>query len=48
MGWTLKQRVSEHKREVKYQDRNFGIAVHVFQTGREIKWDAMVTHREQQ
>ena len=33
MGRTLKQRISEHKRVVKNQDKNNGIAVHVLQTG---------------
>ena len=34
---------------MKNQDKNNGIAVHVLQTGHEIRWeDAMVMHREQQ
>ena len=36
-GRTLKQRISEHKRAVKNQDKNNGIAVHVLQTGNEIR-----------
>ena len=47
-GRTLKQRIGEHKRAVKNQDKNNGIGVHILQTGHEIKWeDAVVTHREQ-
>ena len=50
-GRTLKQRISKHKRPVKNQDKNNAIivalAVHILQTGHEIKWeDAMVTHSE--
>ena len=45
---TLKQKISEHKRAVKDQDKNNDIAVHALQTGHNIKWeDVMMTHREQ-
>ena len=46
IGETVKQGISEHKRAVKNQDKNNGIAVHVLQTGHEI--ESAVKHREQQ
>ena len=38
-GRTLKQRITEHKRAVKHQDKNNGIAVHVQSIKHEIIWE---------
>ena len=38
-GRRLKQRITEHKRAVKYADSNNRLAVHVSRTKHEIRWD---------
>ena len=46
-GRTLKERLAEHKRAVRMENVNNGIAVHSLKTGHSIAWDkAKITHRE--
>ena len=46
-GRTLKERLAEHKRAVRMENVNNGIAVHSLKTGHSIAWDkAKITDRE--
>ena len=46
-GRTLKERLAEHKRAVRMENVNNGIAVHSLKTGHSIAWEkAKITHRE--
>ena len=46
-GRTLKMRLAEHKRAVRMENVNNGIAVHSLKTGHSIAWDkTKITHRE--